>query len=57
MMTNRLLAALAFAVLLGFVGILVWYVPRLDLGLVVAVTVLLAAYDFFHSAGQDDRDG
>lgn len=56
-MTNRLLAALAFAVLLGFVGILVWYVPRLDLGAVIAVTVLLAGYDFFHSAGQEDRDG
>jgi hypothetical protein len=56
-MTNRLLAALAFAVLAGFVGILVWYVPRLDLGAVVAVTVLLAGYDFYRSAGSEDRDG
>jgi hypothetical protein len=46
-MTDRVMALLAYLFLLGFLGILVWYVPRLDLGLVVAATLLLVAYDFY----------
>ena len=46
-MTDRVMAVLAFLFLLGFLGILVWFVPRLDLGLVVAATLLLVAYDFY----------
>jgi hypothetical protein len=44
---------LAFAVLVAFLGILVWFVPRLDLGAVIAVVLLLAAYDLF--IGPADR--
>ncbi len=48
-MTNTIMAALAFVVLAGFLGILAWWVPRLDLGLVIGATLLLAFYDlFFH---------
>lgn len=46
-MLNRIIAAIAFAIFLGFLGILVWFVPRLNLGLVVGATLLLAAYDLF----------
>ena len=46
-MTDTLLALFSFAVLVAFLGILVFYVPRLDLGLVVGATLLLTAYDFF----------
>ncbi len=46
-MTDSILAIVAFAVLVAFLGILVFYVPRLDLGLVVGATLLLVAYDFF----------
>lgn len=46
-MTDRVMALLAFLFLLGFLGILVWFVPRLDLGAVVAATLLLVAYDFY----------
>ena len=46
-MTDTLLALFSFAVLAAFLGILVFYVPRWDLGLVVGATLLLAAYDFF----------
>jgi hypothetical protein len=46
-MSDRLMAILAFAVLAVFVGILVWHVPRLDLGAVVLVTLAFAGYDFF----------
>lgn len=46
-MTDRLLAVAAFGILAAFLGILVWHVPRLDLGGVVAVTLALCAYDMF----------
>ncbi len=46
-MTNRIMTLVAIAFFLGFVGILVTHVPRLDLGLVVAVTVLLVLWDVF----------
>lgn len=46
-MTGYLMRIVAFALLTGFLVILVWHVPRLDLGGVVAVTLLFAAYDLF----------
>ncbi|AXQ95790.1 hypothetical protein LV780_16315 [Cereibacter azotoformans] len=44
-MTARLLPLLALVVLAAFLGILVMEVPRLDLGLVIAATLLLAIWD------------
>jgi predicted lysophospholipase L1 biosynthesis ABC-type transport system permease subunit len=53
---NRFLdRAAAFLTLAGFVGILLWHVPRLDLGAVIAVTLILAAVDLYRSAGERDR--
>ena len=53
-MTDRILSILAFAVLCGFLGILIWFVPRLDLGIVVLLTLLFVAYDFFiHNRSQN----
>jgi hypothetical protein len=46
-MTDKLLALLAFGVLAAFLGILVWKVPRFDLGAVVLITLLFVGYDFF----------
>ena len=46
-MNNLTIKLLAFAVLAAFLGILVWHVPRLDLGGVVLVTAALVAWDFF----------
>jgi hypothetical protein len=42
---NNALALFAFAILLVFLGILVWSVPRLDLMFVVGLTLLLAGWD------------
>lgn len=44
---DRFLSVLAFALLASFLGILLWYVPRSDLGLVVGATLIFVAYDFF----------
>ena len=44
---NNIMAICAFALLLVFLGILIWHVPRLDLIGVVVVTVALAGWDLF----------
>ncbi|MBN2629325.1 MAG: hypothetical protein JXR75_02150 [Rhodobacteraceae bacterium] len=44
---NSVLAIFAFSVLLAFLGILLWHVPRLDLIGVVGVTVALAGWDLY----------
>jgi hypothetical protein len=44
-MTVKLIAVLAMGVLVGFLGILWWWVPRLDLGAVIAITLVLAGWD------------
>lgn len=46
MTMDRVLAVVAIAMLGGFLGILVWFVPRLDLGAVVAICFGLALFDF-----------
>lgn len=46
-MMEGLMRLLAFVVLVGFLGILVWHVQRTDLMVVVGVTALLVAWDFF----------
>lgn len=44
---TKALAVLAFLVLVGFLAILLIHVPRIDLGAVIAITVLLAAWDLY----------
>lgn len=45
-MLDRTLSIVGLLVLTGFLGILIWKVPRLDLGAVIALTLALVAYDF-----------
>lgn len=47
---DRVLAFFAFAVFVVFLGVLVVNVPRIDLGVVIVFTILLAGYDFLTSA-------
>ncbi|MCR9151122.1 MAG: hypothetical protein NXH83_13180 [Rhodobacteraceae bacterium] len=46
-MNDRIPALVGFLTLAAFLAILVWHVPRLDLGAVAAVTLAFAAWDFF----------
>ncbi|MCB1376948.1 MAG: hypothetical protein KDK89_01050 [Alphaproteobacteria bacterium] len=49
-MLDRLLAIVALAVLIGFLSIIVIWVPRIDLGAVILITVIMAVYDMaFHA--------
>ena len=47
MASRRLLSTLAFLVFLLFLAVLVYRVPRIDLGIVIAVTLLLVAFDLW----------
>ena len=51
-MTSRIMTLVAFAILAGFLGILVLEVPRIDLGVIVAITLVLVAVDFFLASGR-----
>jgi len=55
-MINRMVAIMAFAMLAGFLGILLWYVPRWDLGAVIAITLIMALIDLYRSAGERGRN-
>ena len=44
---ERILTIIAFIVLCCFLGVLIYKLPRLDLGSVVALTVVMAFYDLF----------
>ena len=46
-MSDAVMRLTAFAALVAFLGILIWHVPRLDLGAVVLVTLIAAGYDLF----------
>ncbi|MBE3637930.1 hypothetical protein [Mangrovicoccus algicola] len=50
---TRAMAGLAFATLAAFLGILAWEVPHPDLVIIVAVVLILAAYDFLSGARED----
>ena len=51
---NRMFALFAYAVLIGFFGIVIWRVPHVDLIIVVLIGLALASYDIF---GQIFRRG
>jgi hypothetical protein len=48
-MIDQLLRAAAFAALVGFLGVLVYWVPRIDLTGVILLTLALAGYDLFNA--------
>lgn len=49
-MIDRIMALVAITTLAAFLGILIWKVPRADLGAVIAITMGLAIWDFISNA-------
>ncbi len=47
---DKAMSLFATLVLAGFLGILAWYVPHVDLIAVIALTMLLIGYDAMTSA-------
>ncbi len=54
-MSDKLMALLAYAVMTGFLGVLIWKVPRLDLGLIILATLVLAGIDTLQVMRSHDR--
>jgi hypothetical protein len=53
MKLERLLSVVSFALLCAFLAVLVIHVPRVDLGAVLLISVLLCGYDLFiHRSGR-----
>ena len=48
-MRDTVLSIVAFLILVGFLGILLYEVPRVDLGGVIVFTLVLAGYDFLRA--------
>ncbi len=46
---DRIIGIAALALLVGFMGILIGFVPEIDLGIVLTVVVVMAGYDFYRS--------
>jgi hypothetical protein len=50
-MGDRIMQAAAFLVVAGFLGIVLWHVPRLDLAGAIGLTLIAIVYDFFGARG------
>jgi hypothetical protein len=48
-MTDKIMAILALATMIVFLGVVAWFVPEIDLIIVIAFVSLLAIYDFWKS--------
>lgn len=51
-MSNWIFALLAYAAMLTFFGIVIWFVPHVDLVVVVLIGLTLAGYDIATQLGQ-----
>lgn len=54
-MADRLMALIAAATLAIFLGILVWKVPRVDLFVIVGITMALVIWDLLTGSGRSVR--
>jgi fatty acid desaturase len=54
---DKILATLAIAVLLGFIGILLWFVAKPNLIIITVLVLCLAVYDFWRQMYRDGREG
>lgn len=55
-MIDKILAILSLAVLVSFLGVIVWFVPEPDLAVVVGVVLVMAFYDFYRTAFRNNND-
>jgi len=53
-LTDKVLAVLSMALVVAFLGILVWWVREPDLITVVVIVCVLAIIDFCKGAGHDE---
>lgn len=56
-MTDKIMALLALATMITFLGVVAWFVPDIDLIIVIGVVSLLAIYDFWHTLRNSRSNG
>ncbi len=56
-MTDKIMAFLALATMIVFLGVVAWFVPEIDLIIVIAFVSLLALYDFWQQLRRNDNGG
>ncbi len=44
-MTDKIMAILALTTMIGFLGVVAWFVPEVDLIIVIGLVSALASYD------------
>lgn len=58
-MSDKIMAIVALATMIGFLAVVAVFVPDIDLILVIVLVSLLATYDFwqsFHAKGKPPKD-
>ena len=56
-MTDKIMAFLALATMILFLGVVAWFVPEIDLIIVIAFVSLLAVYDFLQQLRRNGNGG
>ena len=56
-MTDKIMAFLAIATMILFLGVVAWFVPEIDLIIVIAFVSLLAIYDFWQQLRHNGNGG
>jgi hypothetical protein len=55
-MTDKIMAIVALATMIAFLAVVAWFVPDIDLVIVITFVSLLAVYDFWQSLrGKGDK--
>jgi hypothetical protein len=56
-MSDRIMAVLALATMMATLGVVAWFVPDIDLIIVICFVSLLAIYDFWQALRKGPDDG
>ena len=56
-MTDKIMAVLALATMITFLGVVAFFVPDIDLIVVIALVSMMAIYDFWQSFRAKRRNG
>jgi hypothetical protein len=54
-MTDKIMAIIALATMITFLGVVAWFVPDIDLIIVIAFVSAMAIYDFWTYLRHKDR--
>lgn len=55
-MTDKIMAILALITMIAFLGVVAWFVPDIDLIIVIVVVSLLAIFDFWRTLREKGKN-